>query len=623
MRSWYSASNSVLRVSKFRKALGLSLHTLTSEEASFISTLFRHKVPRPFSMSLRAILVLTAMLAMVPGLVLLAQALRTAYDVGVAQITADHVHVAEIASGVLDDHFDEALAVDYSYATDPVILSFDPRRIDEHLSRLAPLFPEYENVVAIFDARGDLVGSAIRAAPENVADAAWFQEVMRTGRPIVDGVTMSRASGKPMVRTGVPILDRSGKPMGVASSVLSVDRLVAVLSVVQEALGQQTFLADPQGLLAFHSGKPVLPWEQRDVSWFDPVRVAREGREFVGETVDSLMGDERIIVSMPTRKYGWIVGVSMPVSAALAPARDHLRDMLAIFASAIVFSLGLAFIVGEVLLRPLRRLDEHAEALIRGQLHQRVEVTTTCRELDDLARDLNDMTRKMKTREEQREDYIHSISHDLRAPLTIIQGHAQMIQRGGDRTDMVLSSAVAITSSARRMSLMIQDLADSARLEAGQMRLETRPVDLDRMVSDLLTQLTGAMDVGRIKVNIPTRLPYVNADPNRLERILINLITNALKYSRPGTDVSILAKPVDGEVVTSVTDQGQGIAPEDLPHIFERFYRAKGTRRGDGLGLGLYITKGLVEAHGGRIWVESELGKGSTFHFSLSAICRE
>jgi len=180
-----------------------------------------------------------------------------------------------------------------------------------------------------------------------------------------------------------------------------------------------------------------------------------------------------------------------------------------------------------------------------------------------------------------------------------------------------------LRTSARRMSLMIQDLADSARLEAGQMRLETRPVDLDRMVSDLLTQLTGAMDVGRIKVNIPTRLPYVNADPNRLERILINLITNALKYSRPGTDVSILAKPVDGEVVTSVTDQGQGIAPEDLPHIFERFYRAKGTRRGDGLGLGLYITKGLVEAHGGRIWVESELGKGSTFHFSLSAICRE
>jgi signal transduction histidine kinase len=112
----------------------------------------------------------------------------------------------------------------------------------------------------------------------------------------------------------------------------------------------------------------------------------------------------------------------------------------------------------------------------------------------------------------------------------------------------------------------------------------------------------------------------VLADPDRLERILMNLLTNALKYSAPGTPVTVALARRDGQVVTAVSDQGPGIPPDELPHLFERYYRARETReRKEGLGLGLYITKGLVEAHGGRLWVESQVGKGSTFSFSLPA----
>ena len=125
------------------------------------------------------------------------------------------------------------------------------------------------------------------------------------------------------------------------------------------------------------------------------------------------------------------------------------------------------------------------------------------------------------------------------------------------------------------------------------------------------------METSRIQEEIPADLPPVCADYARLERILINLLSNALKYSDPGTPVRLRAWQQDGQVVVAVSDQGRGIAPEEIPHLFERFYRTAGARKAEGIGLGLYITRILVEAHGGRIWVESEVGKGSTFSFSL------
>jgi signal transduction histidine kinase len=124
-------------------------------------------------------------------------------------------------------------------------------------------------------------------------------------------------------------------------------------------------------------------------------------------------------------------------------------------------------------------------------------------------------------------------------------------------------------------------------------------------------------DIGRMQIEMPPELPTVSADFFRLDRIIMNLISNALKYSDPGTPVHITVQPGDGEVTIAVRDQGRGIDPEVLPHLFGRFYRAPGTQREEGIGLGLYITRRLVEAHGGRIWVDSEPGVGSTFAFSL------
>ncbi len=222
--------------------------------------------------------------------------------------------------------------------------------------------------------------------------------------------------------------------------------------------------------------------------------------------------------------------------------------------------------------------------------------------------------------QEQREDLVRMVSHDLRSPLTAVQGQAQLLVRMMDRAGQdgrLRQSAEAIFTSARRMNAMIQDLVDMARLESRQLQLNTRSVDLHSFVEDLRLRLDGVLDLERVRVEIPPDFPPILADPDRLERVLTNLLSNALKYSPSDTEVLLTARRAGGEAVVSMVDRGVGIAPEDLPHVFERYYRVKGTRKTEGLGLGLYITRMLVEAQGGRVWAESEPGKGSRFSVTL------
>ncbi len=215
--------------------------------------------------------------------------------------------------------------------------------------------------------------------------------------------------------------------------------------------------------------------------------------------------------------------------------------------------------------------------------------------------------------------HLHTISHDLRTPLTVIQGHAQLLLEAlaGAGLNGLEISVGAIVQSADKIQMMIEDLVEAARLEGGQLVLERRPVDLSEFLPAVLQHSGVALGVERIANELPPGLPPVLADPDRLERILLNLLTNALRYSPPRSKVRLRAREEGEEVVFSVADKGQGIAAEDLPHIFQRFYRPGGKRRSDSVGLGLYITRMLVEAHGGSITVESDLGKGSTFTVRL------
>ncbi|MHB1134533.1 MAG: sensor histidine kinase [Chloroflexota bacterium] len=224
--------------------------------------------------------------------------------------------------------------------------------------------------------------------------------------------------------------------------------------------------------------------------------------------------------------------------------------------------------------------------------------------------------------QQQQEEFLRAITHDLRQPLTVIQGQGQMLQHvlareGSDGRKARMAEAIFI--NAKRMTTMVQDLAESARLDAGSLQLNSAPLDLDYLLQDLAGRAWHGRDVERIELSVQRDMPLVLADAEKVERVLANLISNALKYSPVDKPILVRVVSGEGEVVTSVRDEGPGIAVEERASLFQRYYRAGLPRdvKREGLGLGLYIAKGLVEAHGGRIWVESEVGQGSTFSFTL------
>jgi len=266
-----------------------------------------------------------------------------------------------------------------------------------------------------------------------------------------------------------------------------------------------------------------------------------------------------------------------------------------------------------------RRLDNGAEFDVEVFLSK-----ITLQGHNMIIANVRDITERKRI-EREREMSVHVLSHDLRAPLAIIQGHAQLLR---EEAETPRESLEAILRAVFAMNNMIQDLVDAARLEGRQLLLNRQPLSLRQFVDDLLRRSAAALEVSCIVVEIAPELPPVDADPNRLERILLNLLGNALKYSAPGTRVTLHATLTEAEVTVSISDQGIGIPPEVIPHLFEQYYRAPNAERIEGIGLGLYITRRLVEAHaapssdgktmvGGRIWATSEVGKGSTFSFTL------
>ncbi|MHB1414190.1 MAG: sensor histidine kinase, partial [Chloroflexota bacterium] len=209
-------------------------------------------------------------------------------------------------------------------------------------------------------------------------------------------------------------------------------------------------------------------------------------------------------------------------------------------------------------------------------------------------------------------------------PVTAISGVAQLLVRSLSKQGLEADArnAEIVLRGARYLNSLIQELVESARLESGEGSLHKERIGLASLVADVVEGMAPA-ERGRLRVEFSDYLPPTRADPHRVERALTNLIGNALKYSPEASVVLVRVRQANGEATVSVADEGVGIPPEELDHIFERHYRAEAGKATEGMGLGLYIARLVVEAHGGRIWVESEVGKGSTFTFTLPLGVRE
>jgi signal transduction histidine kinase len=235
---------------------------------------------------------------------------------------------------------------------------------------------------------------------------------------------------------------------------------------------------------------------------------------------------------------------------------------------------------------------------------------------------LRDVTRESEA-ERMRTALVSNVSHELRSPLTSIKGYVETLIQGGPwEPELEHEFLEIIAGAADKLGGLVDNLLDAAKMDAGMLSVEYEPVRVERIAAAIVSRAQPLTTQHELRIEAESGLPLVSADPMRVEQVITNLLENAIKYSPPGEPIAVQVR--GGAMLTvSVTDHGVGIAPEDAAHLFERFYRAdtRFTRATPGVGLGLHICKGLVEAHGGHIWVESAgAGQGSTFSFTLPAL---
>ncbi len=367
----------------------------------------------------------------------------------------------------------------------------------------------------------------------------------------------------------------------------------------------------------------------------DRLLLADAGGEILADSQDALVGqqlsDAEVASGVPIEVGGQVVGTLLVTAEGTShEVRGQTASAESEFLNQVNRSLlwaglvagGVALILGLLLARqltaPLRALTDAAHDLADGDVRQ-VEVRSQD-EIGELGQAFNLMAESLAHQETLRRNLMADIAHELRTPLTVIRGDLEALLDGVfEPTPEALAS---LQEETLMLSRLVDDLRALAQAEAGQLRLQRRPTDL----ADLLRGVVAGFDLQAesqgqtLLLEVPPHLPLVNADPQRVRQVVANLISNALRHAPDSGRVTVKAAQQSGAVQISVADDGPGIAEEDLPYVFDRFWQGrKPPREGadSSGGLGLAIARELVRAHGGQLWVESKVGKGTTFHFTL------
>ena len=264
--------------------------------------------------------------------------------------------------------------------------------------------------------------------------------------------------------------------------------------------------------------------------------------------------------------------------------------------------------------RPLRQLSQAAEKIRQGDLKQEVPVDTQD-EVGQLAEVFNQMSAELAANESNRQELLANIAHELKTPLAVLQGHLESMLDGVE--EPAPDKLFSMQEEVMRLTRLVGDLRDLSLAQVHRLELHLQPVDLDEKVeraADMLEPLLEEKKLRFVKELAPG-LPERQLDPDRLNQILYNLITNAIRYTHPGTPILLKTEPAGDRVRLTIADEGPGIAPEDLPHVFEQFYRGDKSRNraSGGSGIGLSLAKSFVEAQGGTITARNRNQGGAEF----------
>jgi signal transduction histidine kinase len=365
------------------------------------------------------------------------------------------------------------------------------------------------------------------------------------------------------------------------------------------------------------------PQEDRQVTnWLEVpgVSVAIKNREEQGMAKGVLSNDDRLYIARPIGRNGRLLG-ALRMSVTLQQFQRQFSTILWTVLGTLLLTLLLCAFISEWLARgisrPIQTMKNFAIRLGSGHFGDKLELRQS-NELDQLALELNRMSERLASLDQERRAFLANVSHELRTPISNVFVTVEAL-RNGAASDPKVSDRFFqnVEDETKRLSRLINDLLDLGRLEAGVTLLEKQNLQLNSLISRAVRAVESRMQNSRISAQVNVGDLQIQGDSERLLQALLNVLDNAIKHSTPNSQILITGYKQGKQAVVTIRDQGQGIKESDLPHIFEQFYTADRSRQGRGVGLGLAIAKRIIEAHGGSITATSQFGEGASFTISL------
>jgi signal transduction histidine kinase len=411
-----------------------------------------------------------------------------------------------------------------------------------------------------------------------------------------------------------------------------------VISQIKVGQTGYAYVVSREGDLIAHPDISLV-LQKRNLKNLGQVQAALAGASGPFVAQPNLAGQQVFPAYAPIPELGWAVLVERPTAEAYAPLYASILRTSVLLLIGLGMAILASLLISRRVVRPVGVLRQGAARIGAGALDHRIDIRTGD-ELEALATEFNRMaaqlqesyagleqkveerTRELEIANKHKSQFLANMSHELRTPLNGIQGYAELIIDGiyGEAPEKIKEIMERIQQSGNRLLGLINAVLDLSKIEAGRITLSLADYSMQGVVQNVFTAVEplAAEKKLALNVNLQNDLPVGKGDEQRITQVLTNLVGNAIKFTEVGT-VAVQVASTNGTFTIAVSDTGTGIAEADQQKVFEEFQQAdsSSTRKKGGTGLGLTIAKKIIEMHGGRIWVESSLGKGSTFSFTL------